>query len=107
MYIIGGVSNIDKVYTDGPCGSKTIVRVLLARFKRESHVTHSRAYTILLGSGIFQLKCLRYDWAQEFPYYKKCLASNFSIDLLISNSHGPSMHTLSMDITKEFKFIEE
>ena len=34
------VTSIDKVYTDGPCGSKTLAGVLLARFERVSHVTH-------------------------------------------------------------------
>ena len=31
---------IDKVYIDGPCGSKKIAGVLLARFESVSHVTH-------------------------------------------------------------------
>ena len=30
--------------------------------------------------------------------YKKCLANNLSIDLLISDSQGPSMFTLSIDL---------
>ena len=30
----------EKVYIDGPCGSKTLAGVLLAHFERVSHVTH-------------------------------------------------------------------
>ena len=58
--------------------------------------TRNSAYAVWLGAGISQLKCLQYDWAHEFPDYKKCLTNNFSIDLFISSSHGPSMHTLSL-----------
>ena len=39
---------------------------------------------------------MQYDWAREFPDYEICSANNLSIALLISNSHGPSMYTLSM-----------
>ena len=96
---------IHEVYIDGPCGSKTLVGVLLARFRRVSHVTHFyedqliRVYAVCLGSGISQLKCLQYDWAIKFNDYKKCLANNLSIDLLMSTSHGPSRYTLSLDTT--------
>ena len=31
---------IDKAYIDGPCGSKTLAGVMLARSGRKSHVTH-------------------------------------------------------------------
>ena len=31
---------IDKVYIDGPCGSKTVAGGMLAPFKTVSHVTH-------------------------------------------------------------------
>ena len=86
---------------DGLCGSKS----LLARFEKMSQVilffinmtNRTSAYAVWLGSGISQLKCLQYDWAWEFPDYKKFSAHNLSIDLPISNSHGPSMYTLSMD----------
>ena len=54
---------------------------------------------VWLGSGIFQLKCLQYDWARKFSDYKNCSAKKISFDLLISNSHGPSMYTLFMDNT--------
>ena len=55
-------------------------------------------HTVWLGSGISQLKCLKYDWVREFPDYNKRLANKQSIDLLVSNSHGPYMYTLSMYI---------
>ena len=35
---------IDKVYIDGPCGFKKFAGVLLARFERVSHLTHSYKY---------------------------------------------------------------
>ena len=40
--LLGLTIIIDKVYIDGPCGSKTLagVLLLLARFERVSHVTH-------------------------------------------------------------------
>ena len=60
-----------------------------------------------LGSVNSHLKCLQYDWVREFPDYKKCSAKNLSIDLLISNSHGPSTYTLSMHQTQEVKFFLE
>ena len=51
---------LDKVYIHGPCGSKTLAGVLLARFEKVSHVTYLRnrtnmssAYTVRLGSGMF------------------------------------------------------
>ena len=34
------VQGIDKVYIKGPCGSKTLAGVLIARFNRVIHVTH-------------------------------------------------------------------
>ena len=40
------------------------------------------------SSGIFQLKCLQYDWARECPDPKKCSANNLSIDFLKSNPRG-------------------
>ena len=42
VYIAGpcGSKTIDKVYIDGPCGSKTLAGVLLALFKTVSYVTH-------------------------------------------------------------------
>ena len=49
------------------------------------------AHVEWLGSGFSPLKCLRYVLARDFP--------DLSIDLLISNSHGPSMYTLSMPRT--------
>ena len=39
------VNTIDKVYIDGPCGSKTLAGVLLARFERVSHVTYFKKWT--------------------------------------------------------------
>ena len=39
---------------------------------------------------------MQYGGAREFPDCKKCSANNLSIDLLVSNSHGLSMYTLSM-----------
>ena len=47
------------------------------------------AYEVWLGSIISQLKCLQFELG--FPDYKKSSANNVSIDLIISNSHGPSM----------------
>ena len=38
----------------------------------------------------FKLICWQYDCAREFLDIKKWSANNLSIDLLISNSHGPS-----------------
>ena len=87
---------IDKVYIDGPYGSKTLNGVLLARFERVSHVTHFYNDTIPIYDPS---KSLQHEWAQEFPDYKTCLANNLSIDLRISNSHDPSMYTLSMAMT--------
>ena len=97
------VSYIDKVYIVGSCGSKTLAGVCL-RVSKEwvmwltfiNRTNRSSAYAVCLGSGISQLGCLRYDWAYEFPDYKKCSTNNLSIDILISNSHGPSMYTLSI-----------
>ena len=57
---------------------------------------------------------MQYSWALEFPnsnvcstigpgnflITKKCADNNLSIYLLISNSHGSSMYTLSMGIYK-------
>ena len=34
------IFHINKVYIDGPCSSKTLAGVLLARFEIASHVTH-------------------------------------------------------------------
>ena len=51
--------------------------------------------------SIFPILMLQYDWVREFPGYRNCSAYNLSIDLLISNSHGPSMYTLSMEYRKE------
>ena len=54
---------------------------MLARFERVTWLTFINrtnrisAYTVFLGSGISQLKCLHYDWAREFPDY------NLSISL--------------------------
>ena len=45
------------------------------------------------------MKFLENDWAREFLDYKKSSANNLSIDLLISNVHGPSMYTFSMLLT--------
>ena len=56
---------------------------------------------VLLDLRISHLKYLQYDWAREFPDYKTCLANDLSIDLLISNSHGPSICTLSMVIQND------
>ena len=36
--------DIDKVYIDAPCGSKTLAGVLIARFERVSHVIHFYSY---------------------------------------------------------------
>ena len=53
------VNNIDKVYIDGLCGSKTLAGGLLACFERVSHVTHilnrinkNSTYVVWLGPGI-------------------------------------------------------
>ena len=42
MYVCNKWCNdtIDKVYIDGPCGSKPLAGVLLARFERVSDMTH-------------------------------------------------------------------
>ena len=53
---------------------------------------------ILLGPRISIIQCLQYEWAREFPDYKKCSANNLSIDFIKSNSHGPSMYTSCMVI---------
>ena len=47
----------------------------------------------------------QYDLDRKFPDYKKCSANNSAIDLLISNSHGPSMCTLSMTITLYYRVV--
>ena len=49
-----------------------------------------------LGPITSLFQCLQYEWAREFPDYKESSANNLSIDLFISNSHFPSMYTLSM-----------
>ena len=65
--------------------------------KSESRVTRNSAHIVKLLNWTFQY--LQYDWAREFPDNKKYSINNLSIDLLISNSHGPSMYTLSMGMT--------
>ena len=57
-----------------------------------NRTNRTRAYAVRLGAGISQLN----DWAPGFPAYKKCSANDLSIDLLIINSHGQYMYTLSM-----------
>ena len=57
--------------------------------------------SVRLGPKISLLKCLQYEKALEFPYYKKCSGNNLSIDLIISNSHDPFSYTLSMIIMKK------
>ena len=61
--------------------------------------------------------CSTYSWAQEFTnsnvcrtngpgnflITKKCSANNSSMDLLIKNSHWPSMYTLSRGVALFFK----
>ena len=78
---------VDKVYIDGPRGSITL-GVLLARFERVNHVTHFYFPTNVCST----------IGTSNFLILKKCLAYNLSFYLLISNSHGPSMYTLSMVI---------
>ena len=51
-----------------------------------------------LGLRIFLLQSFQYEWAREFPDYKKNLANNLYIDFLISISHDPSMYTLSLGL---------
>ena len=43
-------------------------------------------------------QCLQYEWARKFPDYEQISAKILSIDLIINNSHDPSMYTLSMDV---------
>ena len=50
------------------------------------------------GAEIYQLKCLQYDWALDFPDYARYSAKNLSIDLRKSISHGSSMYTLSINL---------
>ena len=53
---------IDKVYIDGPCGSKTVAGVLFKRLKRVGHVTNflkTRYQCVIL---------YKYSWALELPY---------------------------------------
>ena len=52
------------------------------------------AYAVWLGSNVCGTIGPR-----NFLIAKKGSANNFSIDLLISNSHGPSMYTLSQVAT--------
>ena len=88
---------IDKLYIDGPCGSKTLAGFLLARFERVNHMTHFYRYAGPIGAVGIQygwIKCLQYDWAAQ-----KGTAYNSSIDFRKSNSHGPSTYTLSMVLT--------
>ena len=81
--------------------NRIVADVLLARLKRVGHVTHSYEDTILIRD--------QYSWALEFYYFnicttngtgnflkKKYLAKNLSIDLIIGNSHDPSMYNLYM-----------
>ena len=49
--------------------------------------------SVRLGPEIALFQCFQYQWAREFPDYKMCLGNNCSIDLLMSNSHDPSMYT--------------
>ena len=37
---------------------------------------------------------------REFPDYQKRSANNLSVDLLISNSHDPSMYSLSIGVVQ-------
>ena len=63
--IIENSKPTDKVYIDGPCDSKTLAGVLLARFERVSHVT-------LLQIGPIGRVCMQYGWALEFPNSNIC-----------------------------------
>ena len=63
---------------------------------------------------------MQYGWALEFRYSnvcskigpgnflitKKCSANNSSIDLLKSNSHSPSLYTLSMRVPDRLELCE-
>ena len=53
---------MDKIYIDGPYGSKTLAGVLLARFERVSHVTHSYKDRIPIRNPVLARLGL------EFPY---------------------------------------
>ena len=72
--------------------------VAIRLFKRVCLVTHFYNVMITMRDqmgwsiDLPDLQCLQYEWGREFPHYKKCSANNLSIDLLISNSHGPSMY---------------
>ena len=84
---------IDKVYIDGPCGSKTISGVLLARFERVSHVTHFHKedqYEPCVWSYI----CSTIG-PGNLLIIKQFSANNLSYRLK-SISHGLYVYTLSM-----------
>ena len=70
---------IEKVYTDGSCGSKTVAGVLLVLFKRVGHMTHFYKDTIpmrdsqsvRLGTRFSPFQLFKYEWAQKFSDHKK------------------------------------
>ena len=94
---------IDKLCIDGPCGSKILAGVFLEkewvtwltfiiRTNKEQSVCSivglcnlpNQIFPVQLGPGI--------SWLQ------KCSVNNLYFDLLINDSHGPSMYILSVAI---------
>ena len=55
-------------------------------------VPFTSSYVVRLGSGILLFQCLQYDWAREFPDYRKCLTYTLSLDHRIISSHDPFMY---------------
>ena len=97
------VSEIKYTYIDGPCDSKIllvcclhVLREWITWLNFRNMTNRNSAYAVWLGSVIYKLKCLQYDWAWELSKYKNVSGNNLSIDLPISNSHCPSMYTLSI-----------